>query len=106
MFTSEELAGAAGISYRRLDFWVRKGHVPGASLPGSGFQRHFTSAQASVVLRIAELVRHGFTLAAAAEHANSGASERVTAHTRTIVDVESLDATLRRDDDDSDVLHG
>lgn len=89
-FSTEQVADAAGLSYRRLDHYVRAGYVPGAALPGSGHERTFTLDQAVKVATIAELVRAGFTVRLAAHHAWNDGGEFESAHTQTRVDIEAI----------------
>ena len=58
---SEQVAREAGISYRQLDHWIRRGWVipDGEASPGSGFPREWTDAEALVVRVMGRLVRAG-----------------------------------------------
>lgn len=67
---SLELAEVAGVSYRQVDFWVRKGYIkersPGG---GSGFLRDFADEEVAVTMKMASLVRIGLKPEPAAEYA-------------------------------------
>ena len=64
---SLQLAERAGITYRQLDFWIRRGYVKvDNDVTGSGNTREFSSIEARVVLYMADLVRSGFTPQASA----------------------------------------
>lgn len=56
---SSTAADRAGITYRQLDHWIRKGYINGA-LPGSGNPRTINGHEADVVRDMAALVRAGF----------------------------------------------
>lgn len=61
--TAPEVAKQAGVSYRRLDYWIRAGLIPGVAeaTPGSGHPRAMTRTQATHVVTMAALIRAGFT---------------------------------------------
>lgn len=60
LFSSQEVADACGISYRRLDNWVRRGFVSSVqAAQGSGTQRRFEFGEALQVFLTAELARVG-----------------------------------------------
>lgn len=63
LLTSHEVAEHAGITFRQLDYWTRRGYVT-AEQPGrgSGTQRRFTPEQADRVALLAALVHAGLTL--------------------------------------------
>jgi DNA-binding transcriptional MerR regulator len=62
------LCQRAGITYRQLDTWVRKGLVPGAVVtPGQGRHRVFSPEGERRVVTLGRLTRAGFTLAKAVE---------------------------------------
>lgn len=68
--TSSELCAVAGISFRRLDYWARAGHIPAAtgriSDTGSGVRRQWTPRDAAFVVALARLVNAGVQLPVAA----------------------------------------
>jgi len=85
----------AGITYRVLDYWTRRGYVipeyvtgRGSEIrsdrdpvsPGSGSSRHYSDAEVAVCVRMAVLVRAGFAVPEAAVIARdwlaAGTSER------------------------------
>jgi hypothetical protein len=70
---SEQVALAAGISYRQLDHWVRRGWVRTVGDPhgGSGTSREFTDGEAGTAAVMARLVRAGFLVERAAELART-----------------------------------
>lgn len=59
--TSTELAAAAGITYRRLDYYIRNGlittHNPA---PGHGYTRTHPDTEIEVVARVGRLLDSGF----------------------------------------------
>lgn len=67
---SDELANAAGISLRQLDYWTRTGLLQPYGrdlererlLPGSGHARTFTTWEVEVAMRIGALVEAGLNL--------------------------------------------
>lgn len=63
--TTEEVAAAAGISYRQLDHWVRRGLIDGPEAKGSGRAREWTAQQAAVAIMTGRLVNAGIEVAAA-----------------------------------------
>lgn len=80
---SAELCELAGITYRQLDFWERRGHVhalkrrkgkdtsPVPKRAGSGFDREWPDAEVVVTVNMARLVRAGFAPAIAADIARA-----------------------------------
>lgn len=70
-----ELA-ALGLSYRRLDYWARRGYLhPEHDKPeqayGSGYPRRWPAEELAVAARMTRLLAAGFTLAAAARWART-----------------------------------
>lgn len=61
-----ELAQRAGISYRQLDYWIRKGWIDGTN-PGTGYVRRFAEEDAARVMMMAKLIAAGLHPARAAE---------------------------------------
>lgn len=62
-----EVAAAAGVSYRQLDYWVRQRYVAPAKLAtGSGTGHAWDPASIGRVIAMAALVRVGYQPAAAA----------------------------------------
>ena len=72
------LAAKAGITYRQFDYWCRSGYVPGAYGTGSGINRSLTSDQVVYVLRLAKLVKAGFSVQTAAEVLQQADPEAMT----------------------------
>lgn len=65
MITSE-LAAHAGVTYRQLDHWIRRGWVGATDPhPGPGVVREHRPADVAVCLRMAELTRCGLVPEAA-----------------------------------------
>lgn len=52
---SMSAAEQAGITYRQLDHWIRRGYIKGA-LPGSGVQRDLNGHEVDVLRIMADLV--------------------------------------------------
>lgn len=52
-------AKVAGISYRQLDHWIRKGYIRGGN-PGSGNQREIAEDEMGVLRHMSTLVHCGF----------------------------------------------
>lgn len=77
--TSHDVAQAAGISYRQLDHWCRRGYLH-PDHPGSyGVARHWTVDEVAVLVDMAQLVRLGFTARAAARLARDGGERAAVA---------------------------
>jgi hypothetical protein len=69
------LAAVPGLSYRRLDFWTRRGWlvpVVRDEDAGSGFPRRYTLAEVAVASRMWALVEVGFETSVAAGAARDG----------------------------------
>lgn len=65
-----QLAAAAGITYRRVEYWTRAGYLkPLAASPGSGFQRIYPAAEVAAARLIGQLVADGLLPHVAAERA-------------------------------------
>jgi DNA-binding transcriptional MerR regulator len=63
MTTTVDLVAMTGVTYRRLDFWTRRGYLhPTNPEPGIGHERHYPLAEAAVAVRMAELVKAGLTI--------------------------------------------
>lgn len=62
--TAPVCAKQAGITYRQLDHWIRKGYLPG-SAPGSGVSRTFSMEERDYIIRLARLVKAGIDVAVA-----------------------------------------
>jgi hypothetical protein len=74
-FSTTEVIEAAGISYRMLDGWRRRGYVAPSlrrRYTGSGNMIRWSQADVDHVLAIAERVRWGLTLEAAARTSDPG----------------------------------
>lgn len=56
--SSYEVARAAGITYRQLDYWLRRRVIKIDGLPqGSGMDRRFTREQADLICQVAQTYR-------------------------------------------------
>jgi hypothetical protein len=71
--TSNDLCTHAGISYRQLDHWARKGYLGHAAQAhvGTGYTRDWTYTETAKVERMALLVKAGMGPAAAARIADT-----------------------------------
>lgn len=59
-YTSRQVCRATGVTYRQLDYWLRRGHVRGADRrPGSGKPRALTFDAVAQVAFLAECHRAG-----------------------------------------------
>lgn len=59
---SNAVAKLAGITYRQLDYWLRRGFVYVSDPePGSGYQRQFSLTESAQVIALSALVRIGFS---------------------------------------------
>ena len=99
--TSEQVAFAAGITYRQLDHWIRRGWLKPGRLPpkfasGQGGSRDWPAAEVAVACRMARLVAAGLTHEAAAELARAP-GRHVLAPGITI-EVEPMTGSLRYDE--------
>lgn len=57
---------ATGATYRRLDYWVRKGYLsPERGAPGSGYSREWTERDLRMVRHLVAFTYAGFDLEAA-----------------------------------------
>lgn len=66
---SSDIVGG-GLTYRKLDHWVRKGYItPLHEVHGAGNKRSFSRRESGVARRMQELIEVGFTLEAAAKYA-------------------------------------
>lgn len=68
--TSAEVAAAAGITYRQLDYWSTRGYVDAPPREGSGRARAWTEDQVADVVAVAALVREGVRVEIAASRAS------------------------------------
>lgn len=60
--TVELVDAIDGVSYRQLDFWVRRGYLkPHNATPGSGYSRQWTPDEAAVATMMGRLVIAGFS---------------------------------------------
>lgn len=66
---SVEVAERAGISYRQLDHYLRKGWVTSRHDGGSGNNRDFTQSEADVIIRAGSLIAIGLAPEQAIEYA-------------------------------------
>jgi len=69
LIRSVDLAHQAGISYRMLDHWTRRGWIRPRGGHGSGFQRHFTPSETAVVCTAGQLVKLGIIPERAVQYA-------------------------------------
>ena len=70
-----------GISYRQLDYWVRRGYLkPEYLAPGSGAKRRWTAEERRVAQTMARLVAAGFTPEAAHPIARNGPGQLYLGH--------------------------
>lgn len=68
MTTTTEAAALARVSFRRVDYWIRSGLVPGVAInSGSGNVRSLTNDQVRFLTMMADLVRVGMKPDKAAE---------------------------------------
>lgn len=73
--TTTDLALPDGISYRQLDYWVRRGYLrPGNADLGPGFRRTWDDDERRVATLMARLVRAGVSVEAAHRVARAGGS--------------------------------
>jgi hypothetical protein len=63
---SRHVAEQAGITYRKLDYWTRLGHLRPEHDGGSGYDRCWPPEEVQVACRIARLTDAGLPLAIAA----------------------------------------
>lgn len=70
-YTADDVVKATGLTYRKLDHWLRKGYldVPDP-MPGSGNPRTFTDDQLDHIGAVKALVDAGFSLRWAAHIAH------------------------------------
>lgn len=88
--SATRLAEVTHLSYRRLDYYTRRGFVtPRNPDPGSGGRRAFAFAEAVKVAVIAELVAAGVQVTTAAAIANGAAPARIE------IDISSVEDRLR-----------
>jgi DNA-binding transcriptional MerR regulator len=77
MPTTEQVAHAAGITYRQLDHWTRRGYLRpvvvrnGFGSGQGGRSRDWPAAEVAVACRMARLIAAGLTPEAAAELARA-----------------------------------
>jgi hypothetical protein len=65
-----QLAAAADITYRRVEYWTQSGYLkPLATSPGSGYQRIYPPTEVTVARLIGQLVSDGLLPHIAAERA-------------------------------------
>jgi DNA-binding transcriptional MerR regulator len=70
---SESVARACGITYRQLDYWVRRGWVrPEEPLPGQGRPREWPAAELNIARQMGLLIAAGFNAEAAHQVARDG----------------------------------
>lgn len=63
-----DLAGEFGVSFRQLDYWIRKGYLHTApnEKTGSGYHRIMEDSEVQVAHYMVRLINSGFTVNAAA----------------------------------------
>lgn len=62
----------AGLSYRQVDYWARRGYLRPLGGGGSGNYRTWPESEVQIGLRMAILIQGGYTPAAAARLARHG----------------------------------
>lgn len=64
-YSSTEAAKRAGLSYRQVDYWVRKRLiVPTVEANGTGTRRQFSDEDVALLVMLASLRREGYELEA------------------------------------------
>jgi DNA-binding transcriptional MerR regulator len=59
-WSAPEVADAAGVTYRQLDYWIREQLLPFSDpTPGTGHARTFTTDDRDIARWMGALVRHG-----------------------------------------------
>jgi hypothetical protein len=97
VFTSTELAEAAGITYRQADHWTRHGHLHAdPPAPGSGFARTYTETEVQVASLIRRLTEAGFTFDTA-----TGRARAIHAHGWTVIQQPGLTITIQHTGNDT-----
>lgn len=98
-YTLPREALAAGLSYRRLDYWTNCGHLHAyREAVGSGHNRHWPDSEIEIALRMLQLTRAGFNIAAAAAIARKGPGRHHVGHGVTVqVDDETMPDALTAD---------
>jgi DNA-binding transcriptional MerR regulator len=69
MSTIMQVCEETGLTYRQVDNWINQGYLEGSSYLrgiGSGTYRSLSASQVLQLKRMAELIRCGFTIKAAA----------------------------------------
>lgn len=54
-----EVCQRAGVTYRQLDYWGRRGFIPRQETGGSGYPRRFTEDDVTYIALFAKLIRAG-----------------------------------------------
>lgn len=54
-----EVCQRAGVTYRQLDYWGRRGFIPCQETKGSGYPRRFTEDDVTYIALFAKLVKAG-----------------------------------------------
>lgn len=84
---SPALARALGLSFRRLDLWIRAGYLrPSGAGNGTGSRRTFPAAEQAVAAIMLRLTAAGLTLDRAAEIARRAVDEAAPTHYATLGD--------------------
>lgn len=86
LYSAQFVAEALRITYRKVNYWLQQGYIPGvpAQGPGTGHNRQLTLADAVAVAKLAQLNSVGMTprslgsLCAAARHHDPAPHVRVT----------------------------
>lgn len=82
-----ELVDNAGITYRQLDYWTRRGYLRPAELnPGCGRDRQYSLSETAVARRMGGLVGAGLTVESAASIAR-GDRRAVSVLLRTLAHI-------------------
>jgi len=76
-----------GITYRQLDYWVRKGWLlPGVGAPGHGYPRDWPASEIAVARAMIRLIQAGIALETAAAIARTGSrAVEVTPHVVVVI---------------------
>jgi hypothetical protein len=82
-----ETAEAAGISFRRLDYWIAKGAViPNGVGEGSGSRRSFTKTEAAVVCALADFCRDAARIGITSDDGSKGSYSVATSLLAEVAD--------------------
>ena len=73
--TTPEVAAHCRVTYRQLDYWLRQELLDGPAGTGTGRDRVWTNDEVNRAVLMADLVRAGFTHAAAGRLASHATGE-------------------------------